>query len=73
VYKNGKIHKEAAIPYVVEVVLNILVDVECPISTQLPKSRDSWNYLQPLTLPEIISLHNERHLRPRPNERHITL
>lgn len=72
VNQNRDIHKEAAVAEVVEVILDVLVDKECSVRAQLPQTRDSGCYLESLPLLGGIGLHDEGHLRPRPDQGHIS-
>jgi len=66
VQQNCHVHKEPAIPDVVEVILKVFVNKICPVCTQLPQSGDAWYNGQPLPLSWSIRLNNEWHFRAGP-------
>ena len=66
VQQDCQVHEEIPVLDVVEVVLDILVNEECAVSTQLPQARESRFHLQPLPVSLRVLLYDERHLRAGP-------
>src|SRR5207302_2259798 len=69
---NGTIQKQILIPDVVKVILQIFVNRKCPCRTDLPQSRYPWFCRKSFALGRMIASYNERHLRPRTNQAHLT-
>ena len=69
--KDCRIHAAGAVANIEEVVVRVLMNRECAVRAQLPEAGDSGSDLQPWTMLANVTLDEKRHLRPRPNERHL--
>src|SRR6202789_2315947 len=72
VEENGHIHKKGAIPDVVEVVLDVFVNGERSIGTELPQACNPWHDLKPSPLLCPTAFRNQRHVGPRLSQRHVS-
>ena len=72
VQEDRDIHKKGAIPNVVEVILNVLVDGECSVDAQLPQAGNSRNHLEPSSMLVTIVFHDKRHLWSWSHQRHVS-
>src|ERR1022692_5144492 len=69
--ENSNIHEEISMLNVVEIVFNVFVNQVVAVTTELPKSSDSWLYVETLRMAFSVGLDNEGHLRTRANKGHI--
>ena len=71
-HQDGEVEEEAFLLKVVEVVLETLMDGEFAIGAELPEAGHSLWDEQPLMFDGGVVLNDERHLRTRTDERHIS-
>ena len=72
VQEDRDIHKKGAIPDVVEVILDVLVDGECSVEAKLPQAGNSRDHLKPSSMLVTIAVHDKWHLRTWSNQRHVS-
>ena len=70
--QDCQIHEEVAMADVIQVVLNVFVDKKVPIAAELPESCQAWDNPESLPVASVVSLHNEGHLGPGADQRHVT-
>jgi|SRR5580704_1163440 len=63
--QDRQIHKKVSILDVIDVVLYVLVNEVCAVSTELPETGEAWFHLQALPVRDRVLRDDERHFRSR--------